>query len=342
MAQSVWTVFSAASILAKFYKMGIDAHITAAGDNQVVLVKKTPLLAGRRLQRVIETSAKDTGHETKPEELFTSRCVTEFNKQTFVHDKKASQGTKKAARIGGDSDEIIPSINSRLVSVNSTGVAAAGESESPRGAFTVSLFETLHVIKERSLKCTELSMLLCSRALGGLKVNLYPSFCVRGILDMQTMNAAMWLFASSHKLTYSYHLKAIKRIKLRFGKINPESLLLDPYHLPLVGPRDDVESKLKGEIEEKLITITKNKIAKELLSNRTASESKHLSQDIFSMKPYQPKVAAALYQGANCALKDRLTGRFTNASSVIQLVRDDKDLASHHCMRRQSNKIYTT
>ena len=49
--------------------------------------------------------------------------------------KKASQGTKKAARIGGDSDEIIPSINSRLVSINSTGVAAAGESETPRGAF---------------------------------------------------------------------------------------------------------------------------------------------------------------------------------------------------------------
>ena len=49
--------------------------------------------------------------------------------------KKASQGTKKAARIGGDSDEIIPSINSRLVSINSTGVAAAVESESPRGAF---------------------------------------------------------------------------------------------------------------------------------------------------------------------------------------------------------------
>ena len=172
MAQSVWTVFSAAFILAQFYKMGIDGHITAAGDNQVVLVKETPLLSGRRLQRiverVIETSAKDTGHETKPEETFTSRCVTEFNKQTFVQGKKASQGTKKAARIGGDSDEIIPSINSRLVNVNSTGVAAAGESESPSGAFIVSLFETLHAIKERSPKCTELSMLsmlLCSRAL---------------------------------------------------------------------------------------------------------------------------------------------------------------------------------
>ena len=111
---------------------------------------------------------------------------------------------------------------------------------------------------------------------------------------MQTMNAAMWLFASHHQLTYPYHLKAIKRIKLKFGKLNPESLLLDPYHLPLIGPRDDVESKLKNEIEEKLITITKNKVAKELLSNRTVKESKHLSQDIFSMKPYQPKGAAAL------------------------------------------------
>ena len=93
MAQSVWTVFSAASILAQFYKMGIEAHITAAGDNQVVLVRETSLLSGRRLQRtverVIERSDKNTGHETKPEETFTSRCVTEFNKQTFVNGKKA-------------------------------------------------------------------------------------------------------------------------------------------------------------------------------------------------------------------------------------------------------------
>ena len=41
-----------------------------------------------------------------------------------------------------------------------------------------------------------------------------------------------------------------------------------------------------------------------MLSNRTASESKNLGQDIFSMKPNQPKVAAALYQGANCALRE--------------------------------------
>ena len=135
-------------------------------------------------------------------------------------------------------DEIIPSINSRLVSINSTGVAAAGESESPRGAFIVSLFETLHAIKERP-KCPELamlSMLLCSRALGGLKINLYPSFCVRGILDMQTLNAALWLFTAHNSSVFSYHLKAINRMKLRLGKINPESVLLDPYNLPIIGP----------------------------------------------------------------------------------------------------------
>ena len=218
-----------------------------------------------------------------------------------------------------------------MVSINSTGVAATGESESPRDAFIVSLFEILHAIKERCPKCPELamlSMLLCSRALGGLKINLYPSFCVRGILDMQTLNIAMWMFATHNKMAFSYHLKAIKKIKLRFGKINPESVLLDPYNLPIIGPRDDVETRLKNDIENKLITITKNKVAKELLSNRTANESKNLALDIFSMRPYQPKVAAALYQGANCALKERITGRFTNTSSVIQLVREDKDLAS--------------
>ena len=111
MAQSVWTVFSAASILAKFYKMGLEAHIMAAGDNQVILVKETPQLSGRCLQRIVERiirrSAKQTGHETKPEETFTSRVVTEFNKQTFIHGKKASQGSKKAAKIGGEAAALL-------------------------------------------------------------------------------------------------------------------------------------------------------------------------------------------------------------------------------------------
>ena len=71
------------------------------------------------------------------------------------------------------------------------------------------------------------------------------------------------------------------------------------YNLPIVGPRDDVEARLKVDIENKLDLITKNKVARELPSSRTVQESKNLANDIFSMVPYQPKVAAALYQGAN-------------------------------------------
>ena len=70
-----------------------------------------------------------------PEETFTSRTATKFNKHTFIHDKKASQGTKNASRIGGDAEEIIPSINSKLTGIYNTGVSAAGKSESPWGAF---------------------------------------------------------------------------------------------------------------------------------------------------------------------------------------------------------------
>ena len=54
MAQSVWTFFSVAVILFKFYKQVIEAHITTAVDNQVILVKDTPELGGRRLQQCIE------------------------------------------------------------------------------------------------------------------------------------------------------------------------------------------------------------------------------------------------------------------------------------------------
>ena len=103
-------------------------------------------MGGRKLQqcieRIIESSAEDTGHKTKPEETFTSRTVTEFNKQTFINGKKAS-------RIGGDAEEMIYSINSKLTGIYSTGVSAACDCESPRRSFIVCLFESMMAIKER-------------------------------------------------------------------------------------------------------------------------------------------------------------------------------------------------
>ena len=77
MAQEIWTVFCASVILAKFYKMGMDVHITAAGDNQFILIRETKKLSGRRFQRVIEKVIEDSaakmGHKNKPEETFSSR-----------------------------------------------------------------------------------------------------------------------------------------------------------------------------------------------------------------------------------------------------------------------------
>ena len=60
-----------------------------------------------------------------------------------------------------------------------TGVAAAAETESPRGKFLIAIFESILAIMERVPDINEqclLSILLYFRALGGLKVNLYPSF----------------------------------------------------------------------------------------------------------------------------------------------------------------------
>ena len=50
--------------------------------------------------------------------------------------------------------------------------------------------------------------------------------------------------------------------------------------------------------------------------------------DLKSMKLYQVKFAASIYQALNCALRNQMTIRFNSALSVIQLVRRDKDLAS--------------
>ena len=58
------------------------------------------------------------------------------------------------------------------------------------------------------------------------------------------------------------------------------------------------------------------------------------------MKPYQAKVASSIYKASNCALKSRMIGRFNSASSVIKLVRQDKDLASLYEETRRQDIYY--
>ena len=81
--------------------------------------------------------------------------------------------------------------------------------------------------------------------------------------------------------------------------MNKESLLTGSYYIPMIGHRDDVKSKLREEIKIKLLSVTRNELAKTLLSMNTSNENEILIDNFSTMNPYQAKIASAIYQGSN-------------------------------------------
>ena len=71
---------------------------------------------------------------------------------------------------------------------------------------------------------------------------------MRRLLDRPTVNAALLMLISYNKDKFPDQYKSINRSSLRHGIVNKKSLMNDPYYIPIIGSRDDVEIKLIDQL----------------------------------------------------------------------------------------------
>lgn len=345
MYQRLWTLVTGCGIMAKMYRDNLDCELMGSGDNQL-LTCRIPSESGprdiqMRLLRALRQFSEDAHLPIKLEETYIAQTYMEYGKNSFLNGKRIGQGLKRASRIGTESQETIPSINTKLSGIYATGIATASECSTPAAAYAVSTMEAGITLRTRGFKGTSAQLgiiLLLGRQLGGFKTSPYASFCIRGINDTATVGASVMMTLRDHKGTYPRMWTALRNLVVRIGKVDWEQLFKDPYSIPYIRPRD-ADSHLRELVEEVLPSQIANKKLKDLLGSDSVTESEKLIETLTHLRPMSLKLGAAIYELSNVAVRERVLGQFHTSSSVLQLAKQHTSFAVESQEAKRCDKV---
>lgn len=169
-----------------------------SGDNQFLSCKVEEVLGARETQLLslegLRTFSELSYLPIKMEKTFVSGHYMDYGKVSYFKGKRISQAIKRSSRIGTESQETIPSLNTKVSGIYTTAIATAAECATPASAYALAAVKTGLTLLTRGFKADTHrlgSMLLLGRQLGSLKTSSYASFCVRGLNDTATVGLSV-------------------------------------------------------------------------------------------------------------------------------------------------------
>ncbi|APG78838.1 RNA-dependent RNA polymerase [Wenling crustacean virus 12] len=346
MFQKVWTTVTGCAILYHLYSTGYKVNLLGSGDNQVALVDvpsgENPHAVQMNVLAALARMSEETGLPIKLAETFVSNHYYEYGRSSYLDGKKVSAAIKRCSRIGTDSQEALPSLNSRVGGIHATAIACAGESVCPIPAYAVAQYESgLQILSHSDFQpdVPRLSaVLLTTRAFGGLKISGYSSYALRGNLDPLCSN--IHIFKTAKRMSY-LHPKPWKGLQSMPQKIldtDFEVVLKDPYALSFSSPKD-AELWLRDIVSDALPSIVQNLALKVLFSSNHDVAKAALVEDLEKIEPVSLKLLAAIYQYGNPALKERAIGRYQSSTSVNLLVGQAYSMMELYNYSSQRDKV---
>lgn len=333
MYQRLWTLITSCGIKNNLRALGLDCDIMGSGDNQLITcnVPKGGTLGGcqARIMLALNTFSHASGLPIKIEETFSSLCYLEYGKVSYINGKRVSQALKKASRVGSESQETIPSINTKLSGIYASAIAVSAECSTPTAGFILALIETGLAMRTRGFtgdKSQLAAALMLTRQLGGLKTSPYASFCIRGINDTATIGVSVMQTLIERKEEFPGLYNALHTVPVEFGKLNWSQLFKDPYSLPYSRPRD-ADSAMRDLVSEILPAVAQNKRIKSLVSASAIEQESALVDSLKTMTPMSLKLCASIYELSNVATMEKILGKFCMATSVLKLAEDHTDFA---------------
>ena len=329
MLQRLWTLVSSCGVLAHIEPMGLRVEIIGSGDNQIIMCKtddKTqPHYVQTTLFAALKSFEKEACLKVKLFETFISSSYMEYGKACYINGKKVTFGIKQATRIGTESQENIPSLNTKISGICSTGVASAADSLTPAASYMTTCIEVLYTLLERKDPHSELpvermvTLLLLNRQAGGLKMSLYPGFCMRGMDDSLPMCMSIWGTMEDRGL-YRPILRSMRALPCAIGKMDWSQLVKDPFSIPISRPRD-ADYSVKTLVTGALQAETKNRYVISLLKGTFNDHQEDaIVKTLSSMEPMCLKLAASIYEKCNAAITEKLITTFQTSSSILRLI----------------------
>lgn len=246
MLQRLWTVVSSCGVLAHIENTDLQVEMVGSGDNQIIMCPMPPGKTPDEVHRILFTALRSFEEEAdlriKLMETFISCKYMEYGKACYINGKKIAFGLKRATRIGTESQENIPSINTKISGCCATGIAAAADSLTPAAAYIVTCYEVLTTVMQRLNRRVQFErmvvLLLLNRQAGGLKMSLYPSFCVRGVDDHLPTCVSIWTYVKGRP-EYANIYRSFRAMPGGVKRaMDWSQLVKDPYSIPVVRPKD--------------------------------------------------------------------------------------------------------
>ena len=326
MFHRLWTPATGCGILAYSEGIAPNMSLMGQGDNQILICDQpkdeAPHATQGRLLEALETYSREANVRIKTAETFVSSVYMEYGKNCYHRGVKINNGLKRSRGIGTESQENLPSLNTKLSGICATAISAAAESVTPAAAYVTAGIECLIEVRKRKMitdKNRLATILLLNRQMGGLKISPYAAYCMRGINDLNPVVVSLWNLIRDSPM-YQGLWKSLRSMPASLGKLNMEQVLRDPYSLPVTRPEDG-DSGVREKVEVVLRAQCKNKDLTRLLDLNAESAKSNLIETLTSLTPMCPKVAASLYEQSNVAQSEKVITTFQTSSSVAGLLK---------------------
>lgn len=335
--QKLWTIFTITLIYHALLDSGTNFILTGQGDNQVLLLTgKSDAYMKEILPKLLsdlEFYSLSVGQVVKPDECIDSKTVLTYSKELYVRGVHVQYSLKFLSRTFRRDDSDIPSLSAEISGVVGASMAAAGTLPIPMCGF---IWQHLHLVflltthrqwSTRKTMRDQLTYMLANplsldfalnlpASLGGFPVATWGRYLIKGEVDPLTWDIASTLRTSSKSL-----LKHVDLLLSRDGistKPDPTQLLIDPYSIPIIRPRDQTRL-IKEFLRDSLPGMTKNKWIAEILSNDTTNAGVLLSTILATTRPLYPTIMSDIYAMSLAGVQDSIYGRFMMTRTVREL-----------------------
>jgi hypothetical protein len=350
--QDTWVVTYISQIKASMPELGLPCHIFCKGDDFRLIVLVPPnLLAVRdeidiknEIVEHITRCVKEVGHTIKIDESYGSAHYLVFSKNASVDEIELSSSYRKIQKCYGANNAFMNTLADYIGSTFSNAHSACKVTSISDPCYIVALvWSYFYLLKDdhyRKLSENELvSLLLVPSLLGGFPIIYLHNMYVRAESDLLSPFIELYLFTQTNfdqifmSLTkWFYQIIESPRSMFR-------GLMSDPYCLPVRKPLS-ASSRLRSDLSDHLLKITKNESLKQLFGMAHSKEQTYLEDYLFAGTPWNIKAMCSIMSASPWGLMGSFLRKFESGRSVLDtlVLRRPKAIAIYLLQRAQRSE----
>lgn len=352
--QKLWTTPTLGIVYEPLSKMGLEFSMSGQADNQVITVliplHKIPegmtknegaIYWSRKITHAIEQAGLKVGQVVKPDECIESQNFISYGKELIANGVFLPSVVKQLSRVFPSCNTVQPSLMEYISSISSGCMAAAEKSDDPLCCFRVNQYvSALTLLREftfsafhgynignsmdfvnrdvRSKVEIISTLLMWPRIVGGMDIAPLTSFLYKNHTDPLSAAVANLKLSSTYGLASNRVLRGLAAGLFLSKKPNIESLISDPYSIPLDRPLDP-SSVASGKVRETLEGMTQNTEILPVIQCSRPEERGLFMSVLATQRPFYPKVTHDIYDCSHFSTLDKFAKRFTCTRTLVDV-----------------------